>query len=215
MTWDNESGPGGAGNTGRSLTHSLDETKEGLAMNATRKLCKITDCGNEFHAKELCKRHYQQQWMTGSPEIIRPNTHGTPVDRFWAKVPSRIDGECWEWAGQKDKDGYGMLRVGDSPVRSHRLSYELANGPTEDLVRHSCNNPPCVNPGHLLTGDHQDNMDDRMEAGNYTYATCRRGHKWTDATTTWQGPGRKHRTCKICRRMTPAERKLFDLAETA
>lgn len=28
---DNESGPGGAGNTTRSLTHSLDQTKEGLA----------------------------------------------------------------------------------------------------------------------------------------------------------------------------------------
>ena len=28
--WDNESGPGGAGNTIRGLTHSLDHDKEGL-----------------------------------------------------------------------------------------------------------------------------------------------------------------------------------------
>lgn len=29
--WDNRSAPGGAGNTTRGLTHSLDLTKEGLA----------------------------------------------------------------------------------------------------------------------------------------------------------------------------------------
>lgn len=179
-------------------------------MNATSRLCTFPDCGKPFHAKNLCKRHYQQQWATGDPTINRPNAHGTPEERFWAKVPTRNPGECWEWDGRKDDDGYGSLRIGNTSVRAHRFAYELAHGATEGLIRHRCNNPGCVNAEHLLPGDHQDNMDDRMAAGNYEYATCRRGHKWTDASTAWQGPNRAHRTCKICRRMTPAERKAFD-----
>jgi hypothetical protein len=179
-------------------------------MNATSKLCTFADCGKPIHAKNLCKRHYQQQWATGDPTINRPNPRGTAEARFWSKVPVRIPGECWEWAGRKDKDGYGYLRVGSSQIRAHRFSYELTHGPVNALIRHRCNNPGCVNAEHMLPGDHQDNMNDRMAAGNYTYATCRRGHPWTDASTSWQNLARTQRTCKICRRMTPAERKAFD-----
>lgn len=175
--------------------------------------CSIDGCADPVHCKHLCKRHYQQQWRTGDAQIVRPNPHGTPVERFWAKVPDRTPGTCWEWNGRKDKDGYGTMRVGDTNIRVHRFAYELVHGATEELVRHHCNNPGCVNAEHLVPGDHQDNMDDRMAAGNYEYPTCRRGHPWTESNTAWQGPGRKHRTCKICRRMTPAERKAFDLAE--
>ncbi|MFW0772494.1 hypothetical protein ACLRGI_04930 [Paenarthrobacter nitroguajacolicus] len=172
--------------------------------------CDFKDCDGDVHCKGLCKRHYQQQWRTGSAEVARPNPHGTPEERFWAKTPKAGAEECWEWTGRRDDDGYGQLRVGPAQIRAHRFSYELHNGPTDLLVRHRCNNPPCVNPAHVEPGDHQDNMDDRMAAGNYDYPTCRRGHPWTEASTAWQGPDRKHRTCKICRRMTPAERKAFD-----
>lgn len=68
--------------------------------------------------------------------------------------------------------GYGMLRVGSerTKVRAHRWAYCLHKGCTlesiEGLsVRHTCDNPPCVNPEHLELGTHADNMRDKKERG--------------------------------------------------
>lgn len=177
------------------------------------KTCSIPECGNKQHAKSLCKRHYQQQWRTGSAEIIRPNAHGTPEERFWEKVPNRAEGECWDWAGGLDKDGYGNLRYGNTQVRAHRFSYELHNGqPPAGVVRHACNNPKCVNPAHLSDGTHQENMDDRRAAGNYTYDTCRRGHPWTPETIMWQDKARTKKTCRTCRYMPANEKRALGRA---
>lgn len=54
-------------------------------------------------------------------------------------------------------------------MRAHRFSYELVNGliGTGLVIRHRCNNPRCVIPANLITGDHSANMADRQEAGNY------------------------------------------------
>lgn len=74
---------------------------------------------------------------------------------------------CWEWLRSKNPDGYGDLRI-RGPVRSaHRVSYEAHIGPIPAgmLVRHSCDNPGCINPSHLLLGTTQDNVDDREERG--------------------------------------------------
>jgi HNH endonuclease len=71
---------------------------------------------------------------------------------------------CWVTRQQKDKDGYGEVHIGRVHWRTHRLFYTHYNGdiPKGMLIRHSCDNPPCVNPGHLLCGSAQDNVDDMM-----------------------------------------------------
>ncbi len=131
--------------------------------------CKMENCGKPLHCKGFCKSHYQQQWSTGSPEIKRPNPHGTPEERFWRKVVNAGPDECWTWVGQKDKDKYGMLRVGSTIMRAHRFSYILHRGEIPDglLALHTCNNTLCVNPNHLYLGTHDDNMEDRKESGHY------------------------------------------------
>lgn len=75
---------------------------------------------------------------------------------------------CWEWTGQVNHKGYGVLyqRPGYRPRnrKAHRVVYELLVGPipTGKQLDHQCHNQDkscpggvtcrhrrCVNPGHL------------------------------------------------------------------
>src|SRR5689334_4116509 len=73
-------------------------------------------------------------------------------ERFWSKVDRRAPAECWLWLGSRDDKGYGRLDRNKRIARAHRLAWELTHGPIPDglVVRHRCDNPPCVNPAHLL-----------------------------------------------------------------
>jgi hypothetical protein len=81
-------------------------------------------------------------------------------ERFWCKVDKQEDG-CWHWLGSKNKPGgYGRFRIGMARIVAHRFSYELLVGPIGDglEIDHLCCNPGCVNPAHLETVTHRENM---------------------------------------------------------
>ena len=134
----------------------------------TTKKCSVDGCGSKHFARGFCAKHYKVFWRIGKPIADRECFHGTPEERFWHYTHKKGIDECWEWAGNKDKDGYGMMRAGKHMLRPHRFSYELHNGKVADglFVLHSCNNPACVNPNHLRAGTQTDNMQDRIRSGN-------------------------------------------------
>jgi len=75
---------------------------------------------------------------------------------------------CWLWRGARDGGGYGICS--DGPRRkskAHRVAWELYRGPIPAgvFVRHVCDNRLCVNPDHLILGDHWDNMRDMVDRG--------------------------------------------------
>lgn len=65
----------GAENTMRPLTHSLDSTKEGLAMNATRRNpCIIEGCGKPRAGRGWCAMHWHRWRHNGDPHYVRPKS---------------------------------------------------------------------------------------------------------------------------------------------
>lgn len=81
--------------------------------------------------------------------------------------------DCILWTprrnGQVAAHRYG--RVWDPERRrsmgAHVLAWEAANGAVPDgaVVRHKCDNPPCVNPHHLEIGTMGDNSRDMVKRG--------------------------------------------------
>lgn len=76
-------------------------------------------------------------------------------------------GDCILWEGARDKDGYGTVNVAGNKLQAHRYIY--ASSTKEDIsgkiIRHTCDNPPCVNIAHLVPGTHVDNMRDMVARG--------------------------------------------------
>jgi len=140
-----------------------------------KSVCSVNDCGNPVLARGWCNKHYSRWQKYGDVNHpVRPllPRGATNLDRFWAKVDRSAgpDG-CWVWTGYCARYGSfwnGEHRPDGAPVmvRAHRWIYEQIAGPAGELnVLHRCDNPPCVNPGHLFLGTQSDNMQDMMSKG--------------------------------------------------
>lgn len=98
-------------------------------------------------SKSLCWKCY-----TSTPQRII---------RFEQYFKKGSPDECWNWVGiYHEASGYGFC----NSDYAHRLSYTLYVGdiPKGKVVRHSCDNKKCVNPGHLLLGTQMDNVHDTV-----------------------------------------------------
>lgn len=91
--------------------------------------------------------------------------YGPLLERFLSKV-DKTD-KCWLWTGAKNKQGYGSLKISGRQCRANRISYQLFNGdiPNGHFVMHTCDNPACVNPAHLITGSPKENTQDMFKKG--------------------------------------------------
>lgn len=74
--------------------------------------------------------------------------------------------DCWGWTGGRTTMGYAIMPTHECcSSRAHRVSFELFNQVSllnKTVVRHTCDNPICCNPRHLLIGTQQDNANDRV-----------------------------------------------------
>lgn len=74
---------------------------------------------------------------------------------------------CWPWPFYVQTQGYGQIHQNGRKLLTHRCAAASLLGtiPRGVLVRHGCDNPPCINPSHLHLGTHADNMRDIVERG--------------------------------------------------
>ena len=131
----------------------------------------------------------------------KPGRFGTDEERFWRKVDK--SGECWEWTGSRSSEGWhGRMKWRGRMTMTHRIAWEIHFGHIPDglFVLHACDNPPCVNPAHLMLGTHRANMIDagrkgRMGSGKDA-THCKRGHPF--AGNTYIHPVTGRRSCATC-----------------
>lgn len=65
--------------------------------------------------------------------------------------------------------GYAQRSVNNRLRYMHRLAYSEARGLDErtlaGIVRHTCDNPRCINPEHLVLGSYAENTEDMLVRG--------------------------------------------------
>lgn len=118
--------------------------------------------------------------MMGASHKIPPPGAGVAfaakdVARFWALVEKTDN--CWWWKGgrQKRPDGtpsYGIFCIGKRRILAHVFAWVSQNGPVPagQVIRHACDNPPCVKYlGHLEPGTQAQNLADMRERGRAFY----------------------------------------------
>lgn len=85
------------------------------------------------------------------------------AERFWLKVRRSTPDACWLWNGARMRGrGYGQFNYRRKCTLAHRVSVELDGRKVGagQVVMHTCDNPPCVNPRHLVIATQADNIHD-------------------------------------------------------
>lgn len=173
--------------------------------------CSEGECTGNAIKRGLCNAHYQRRRKAGNlPEEweVPPVESKTLEERLVEKGYLVTDSGCWEWSGAKSSSGHGCIWIDGVRSGAHRAAYLVWVGsiPSGLLVRHKCDNPPCINPGHLELGTVADNSRDMVErkrstsyANGYYQGRCRNGvHEVTGTSDLYRAPNGRF-SCRKCR----------------
>ncbi len=88
---------------------------------------------------------------------------------------------CVFWAGATNEHGYGVMGIGREikAMKSHRVAYALRHGlplekrgsSSDEVLRHICDNPACVNTEHLIPGNQHDNIQDTVSRDRVAFGS--------------------------------------------
>lgn len=107
------------------------------------------------------------------------------VKRGWTVVDLQKGiGPCWEVNGAHT--GAGYVQVSVTPklrLSAHRAAHIAWIGqiPPGAVIRHHCDNPPCINPRHLVAGSQKQNVQDALLRGRRLKGQAHYNAKLKDA----------------------------------
>lgn len=130
------------------------------------------NCTTTFLPKQRPDRNRLSRGQYCSPDCSSDARRISPEAQLAKKV-DRSGGldACWPWTGRIESTGYGRFWHRGKALSAHVAAWEIANRqetPKGRLIRHLCpggGNAWCCNPSHLSPGTHQDNSDDKVQAG--------------------------------------------------
>jgi hypothetical protein len=86
--------------------------------------------------------------------------------RFLAKIDFDPKG-CWLWTANRTPAGYGRFWIDGKNYGAHAMAAVYSGqsvrfGDYCNHVRHTCDNPPCCRPDHLVSGTAKENTADKI-----------------------------------------------------
>lgn len=131
-----------------------------------KRTCSVEECTKPHYAHSFCAMHNYRFKKHGDPNKVERLRGGDPMIRF-AAMNKLMPNGCHEWQGARFYKKYGSFSFNGAQVKATRWLWERVNGPIPKdwVVRHKCDNPPCVNIDHLEIGTRKDNGNDMVVRG--------------------------------------------------
>ena len=133
-----------------------------------------------------------------SEVLSNPEMKASLERRFASKVKVSGPNDCWPWISRSvAKYGYGRMTAGRGRyLRAHQVAWALIHGPIPkgQVIRHTCDNPSCCNPSHLVAGQQVENVQDSIVRGRSSAPPLHRGESHPMAKLTLE-QSREIRNC--------------------
>lgn len=107
----------------------------------------------------------------GGEALCQADLPANILERLQPKI--LVTPSCWIWTAAHNSQGYGVLGWRLSPkgkyrhVTAHRVTYVIFRDdlPNGVVLRHSCDQPACCQPSHLVPGTQKENAFDALVRG--------------------------------------------------